>query len=232
MCRQCLVGGNYSLLDQLHGFAPNPDYWLAWAWRQLVGNGVLAVAQVMPYEGDFVPEVRGYMACTRDMQQHAAAATATNATAAAAAHNNSSGDGGGGGDNGALAAAAATPGSVTFIYLNQHATQNKSIFMYQQDRFSSSSSSADPGGGGWGPTPPPFAMLPRLEFVFTAPGGDLLSRTTALNGHTLQAAVSGGGVALPDLGTLAVAGATEAFSVPPQSYGFAVYPNAGAQACM
>jgi hypothetical protein len=27
MCRQCLVGGNYSLLDQLNGLTPNPDYW-------------------------------------------------------------------------------------------------------------------------------------------------------------------------------------------------------------
>jgi hypothetical protein len=27
MCRQCLVGGNYSLLDQTNDLTPNPDYW-------------------------------------------------------------------------------------------------------------------------------------------------------------------------------------------------------------
>ena len=60
MCRQCLVGGNYSLLDQLAGLRPNPDYWSALLWRQLVGTRVLALTQVMPYMGDFEPGTRGY----------------------------------------------------------------------------------------------------------------------------------------------------------------------------
>ena len=34
MCRQCLVGGNYTLIDQLEGHKPNPDYWAAWLWRR------------------------------------------------------------------------------------------------------------------------------------------------------------------------------------------------------
>ena len=64
MCRQCLVGGNYTLIDQLEGFKPNPDYWSAWIWRQTMGTRMVALTQVMPYEGDFKPGTRGYMSCT------------------------------------------------------------------------------------------------------------------------------------------------------------------------
>ena len=48
MCRQCLVGGNYSLIDQNNGHTPNPDYWSAWLHKQLMGTTMLAIDQVMP----------------------------------------------------------------------------------------------------------------------------------------------------------------------------------------
>merc|ERR1719460_2776962 len=53
MCRQCLVGGNYSLLDQLNGFRPNPDWWTALLWKRLMGTTMLAVSQVMPEMGNY-----------------------------------------------------------------------------------------------------------------------------------------------------------------------------------
>ena len=53
MCRQCLVGGNYSLLDQNDGFNPNPDWWSALLWKRLMGATMLAVSQVMPEMGNY-----------------------------------------------------------------------------------------------------------------------------------------------------------------------------------
>ncbi|KAG0472396.1 hypothetical protein HPP92_016942 [Vanilla planifolia] len=41
-CRQTLIGGNYGLLDT-HSFIPNPDYYSALLWHQLMGKGVLSV---------------------------------------------------------------------------------------------------------------------------------------------------------------------------------------------
>ncbi|XP_020586932.1 heparanase-like protein 2 [Phalaenopsis equestris] len=41
-CRQALIGGNYGLLDK-ETFIPNPDYYSALLWHQLMGTGVLAI---------------------------------------------------------------------------------------------------------------------------------------------------------------------------------------------
>lgn len=41
-CRQTLIGGNYGLLDT-ETFVPNPDYYSALLWHQLMGTGVLSV---------------------------------------------------------------------------------------------------------------------------------------------------------------------------------------------
>jgi heparanase len=194
MCRQCLVGGNYTLIDQLEGFKPNPDYWTAWLWRQTMGTKMIAVTQVMPYEGDFKPETRSYMSCTK------------------------------------IGSPGYKKGAVTMIYLNTGA-QNASILLYQQSRMQESrrlavvSSTAAP----WGPTPPPFSQLPRLEFVLT-PGDEsagLLSRDIALNGIIL---VFGKDMTFPEL--VGKRGEQENWVVPGKSYGFAVYPEAAAPACM
>lgn len=64
MCRQCLVGGNYSLIDQLNGMKPNPDYWSAWIHRQLMGVRMISIEQTMPLMGDYIPSIRAYMSCT------------------------------------------------------------------------------------------------------------------------------------------------------------------------
>lgn len=185
MCRQCLVGGNYSLLDQLNGMAPNPDYWSAWLWRQLVGTEVLALTQVMPYMGDFQAATRGYLSCTRK------------------------------------GAPGYKAGAVTLVYINQDSQyENRSITMTLEPRLQ-----GEPGRGDQ--TYAPFANLPRLEYVLTPTTGGILSRGINLNGQPLAV---GEGSTLPALQP--VEGQAPEFIVPAQSYGFAVYPEAAAAACM
>jgi len=37
--RQCLSGGDYELLQRNASFAPNPDFWVVWLFKALVGGG-------------------------------------------------------------------------------------------------------------------------------------------------------------------------------------------------
>jgi hypothetical protein len=82
--------------------------------------------------------------------------------------------------------------------------QNKSILMYQQDRYFQQGmqqhghlhgyTDADPSTAllsAWPPTPPPFSNLPRFGYVLTAPRADVLSRTMQLNGKLLEVSVKG-----------------------------------------
>jgi heparanase 1 len=212
MCRQCLVGGNYSLLDQTASFRPNPDYWSAWVWRQLMGNTMLAITQVMPYEGDYRPLTRAYMSCTR------------------------------------AGAPGFQPGAVTLLYINSDAS-NASVVLYQQSRLaadrqrhhttttttmgqSSDAADDDVGDDPWPPTPPPFPLLPRLEFVLTAADASagLLSRRIALNGLPLE--FDADHSQFPSLADAVAHGTTGNWVVPGHSYGFAVYPQAAAPACL
>uniref|UniRef100_A0A6P3ZR13 heparanase-like protein 1 isoform X1 n=1 Tax=Ziziphus jujuba TaxID=326968 RepID=A0A6P3ZR13_ZIZJJ len=57
-CRQTLIGGNYGLLDRTT-FVPNPDYYSALLWHQLMGEGVLAVGS------DASPYLRAYAHCSK-----------------------------------------------------------------------------------------------------------------------------------------------------------------------
>lgn len=41
--KQTLVGGEYEMLQHGAGFAPNPDYWVAWLFKSLVGGGADAL---------------------------------------------------------------------------------------------------------------------------------------------------------------------------------------------
>ena len=256
MCRQCLVGGNYSLIEQRHvegdghdgnddneydnnnsngiaAWTPNPDYWVAWLWRTLVAGSssestseststspsglasttVLAVNQVMPYEGDFVPETRMYLVCTPHTSPHY------------------------------------ETGSVTAIWINQ-ATGNKSILMYQGQRWNRQQVYGEgeeedtpiewpqrrQKDGDSPAVPPPFANLPRVEYTLTPHpvGGrqnstrDVLSREVLVNGLLLAMHPDGG---LP-LFPVGVEGKVDNMVVPPLSYGFAIYPKANASACV
>ena len=202
MCRQCLVGGNYSLIEQrtdadgttIAAWTPNPDYYSAWLWRVLIAGetktrGVmtmLGINQVMPYEGDFIPSTRMYLVCTPKTSPHYKS------------------------------------GAVTAIWLNTDANSNKSILLYQGQRFGGRRLKDSPA------VPPPFPNLPRVDYVLTPPRGDLLSREMLLNGELLV--LRDGGV-LPDVPTGHTA-TKENFVVPPSSYGFAIYPNANAPACI
>ena len=91
-------------------------------------------------------------------------------------------------------------GAVTLLYINSNPESNASFLMYQQDRLSMmvnlnrvsydndggfGSNDAHPAASNsnadspWGPTPPPFNLLPRMDFVMTPSdptGMGLLSR--------------------------------------------------------
>ena len=68
--RQDLVGASYALLNTsapgqpgsaVGGFAPSPDYYLAWLWQRLVGARVLAAAALPPQHS----ATRAYAFCAR-----------------------------------------------------------------------------------------------------------------------------------------------------------------------
>ncbi|XP_027125284.1 heparanase-like protein 2 [Coffea arabica] len=56
-CRQTLIGGNYALLDTTT-YVPNPDYYSALLWHQLMGSGVLSIDSNEPY-------LRSYAHCSK-----------------------------------------------------------------------------------------------------------------------------------------------------------------------
>ncbi|KAM0032992.1 putative glycosidase [Helianthus debilis subsp. tardiflorus] len=58
-CRQTLIGGNYGLLNKTT-FMPNPDYYSALLWDQLMGTGVLAVDRK-----NIAPHLRTYAHCSK-----------------------------------------------------------------------------------------------------------------------------------------------------------------------
>ncbi|WJX95573.1 heparanase [Trifolium repens] len=58
-CRQTLIGGNYGLLNTTN-FTPNPDYYSALLWHQLMGKSVLAVSSDV-----FSPFLRTYAHCSK-----------------------------------------------------------------------------------------------------------------------------------------------------------------------
>ncbi|XP_063937738.1 heparanase-like protein 1 isoform X2 [Daucus carota subsp. sativus] len=58
-CRQTLIGGNYGLLN-ITTFVPNPDYYSALLWHQLMGKGVLSV------ESSASPHLRSYAHCSKE----------------------------------------------------------------------------------------------------------------------------------------------------------------------
>ncbi|KAH7516051.1 heparanase-like protein 1 [Ziziphus jujuba] len=58
-CRQSLIGGNYALLNEQSMF-PNPDYYGALLWNQLMGNKVLATK----HSGS--PFLRAYAHCSKN----------------------------------------------------------------------------------------------------------------------------------------------------------------------
>ncbi|KAJ7529160.1 hypothetical protein O6H91_15G035800 [Diphasiastrum complanatum] len=57
-CRQSLVGGNYGLLNRTT-FQPNPDYYSAFLWKELVGTQVLATNVIA------TPKLRAYAHCSK-----------------------------------------------------------------------------------------------------------------------------------------------------------------------
>lgn len=94
----------------------------------------------------------------------------------------------------------------------------------------------DAGTDPWGPTPPAFPLLPRTEYVMTPADAKLgvLSRDVKLNGNplTVSSLANDGAGLLPPIASLGVKASEDNFVVPARSYGFAVYSEAAAPACM
>ncbi|GFS35693.1 glucuronidase 3 [Actinidia rufa] len=60
-CRQSLIGGNYGLLNTTT-FVPNPDYYSALLWQQLMGRNVLSTS----FSG--TKKIRAYAHCAKNSQ--------------------------------------------------------------------------------------------------------------------------------------------------------------------
>ncbi len=73
-----------------------------------------------------------------------------------------------------------------------------------------------------------FAVIPRFEYQLTAPGGNVSSLEIELNGKTLFASPTG---ELPDLNPVEV-NDSPSVTMGPLSYGFFVFPEANAAACV
>jgi heparanase 1 len=73
-----------------------------------------------------------------------------------------------------------------------------------------------------------FPVYPRLEYQLTAPGGNMSSANINLNGNTLFASDTG---ALPNLSPVQY-DTNLPIMMGPLSYGYFVFPEANAPACM
>eukprot|EP00658_Telonema_sp_P-2_P084039 TRINITY_DN9229_c0_g1_i1.p1 TRINITY_DN9229_c0_g1~~TRINITY_DN9229_c0_g1_i1.p1 ORF type:complete len:360 (-),score=67.19 TRINITY_DN9229_c0_g1_i1:525-1604(-) len=172
MCRQCFVGGNYTMVGVNDGFVPRPDYWTGLLFKKLMGSIVLGITQTEPAKQSYMQLLRGYAHCTP------------------APHNYN--------------------GSVTFAYLNlDHDTKFKINIT------------------GSNPDKTHFSLQgERVEYFLTA---DLLDSETVMLNHNLLKLE---GDTVPDvLGLGKWVSADEGLVVPARSYGFIMWPNAGAQAC-
>lgn len=177
MCRQCLVGGNYSMLGVNDGYIPRPDYYTGVLWKRLMGDVVLTSYQEEPAVMPYIPAMRGYLHCTPGV-----------------------------------------PGSATFAFLNTDAERSFEIDL----------SGSDTDGHA-------FRSSTREEYVLSSPGvgppgphqSELSSLEVALNGKVLKL---GEDDALPEMAGRSVSGG--AFTAPPRTYGFVVFPDAKALACM
>jgi len=70
MCRQCFVGGEYSMIGVNDGFVPRPDYWTGLLFKKLMGSIVLATTQSEPDSSPYVASVRGYLHCAPPVPQN------------------------------------------------------------------------------------------------------------------------------------------------------------------
>ena len=74
MCRQCFVGGNYTMIGVNDGFIPRPDYWTGLLFKRLMGDIVLTSYQNEPAVMPYIPAMRGYLHCARGVANATAGA--------------------------------------------------------------------------------------------------------------------------------------------------------------
>jgi heparanase 1 len=177
MCRQCFVGGNYSMIGVNDGFVPRPDYYTGLLFKRLMGEVVLTSYQSEPAVAPYVPSIRGYLHCTPEQ-----------------------------------------PTGVTFAYVNVDADRSFGISLKGLNTDGTHMNTTARveyvlSSGGMGPPGPHQSLLSSLHIK--------------LNGKLLAL---GADDAIPDMTGEHAEGGT--FVAPPRTYGFIVFPNANARACL
>lgn len=197
MCRQCFVGGNYTMVGVNDGFIPRPDYWTGLLFKRLMGATVLTSYQNEPAAMPYIPEMRGYVHCTSTGNAGYTTSSATGARGAVKA------------------------GSVTMAFLNVDANRSFGIHL---NGVNTDGSSFGAGvreeyvlsSAGVGPPGPHQSMLSSLHILLN---GELLE----LGPNDEMPALTGKRVVPPN---------GEYFVAAPRTYGFVVFPDANAHACM
>jgi len=208
MARQSLVGYNYSLLGNwpLEQISPNPDFFTTVLFRRLVGSAVISTTITPPPLTATAAADTAVTAMLADIAADRGSSGSDDLPgdrARAFAFCTCKGSGCGNGDGN-----AAPDGAITLAFVN------------------------------FGSVPAEFVVdLPgaRLDYILT-PGGHgaagpypFTSREIALNGRLLHMSPDD---ALPAMPAAPPAPPGSAFSLPPLTVGFAVFPVAGHPACM
>ena len=81
-------------------------------------------------------------------------------------------------------------------------------------------------------TPKPSAELSRIEYVFTAPNGNLSSVAPLLNGHAILTIDANGDLPAAFAGHVVPAGTNSSIRLPPRSAGYYKLLDAGVPACI
>lgn len=182
MCRQCFVGGNYTMVGVNDGFLPRPDYFTGLLFKRLMGDLVLTSYQNEPAAMPYIPAMRGYLHCTAP-------------------------------GNGTK------KGSTTLAFVNTDADRSFEINLQgintDGSKMDTTSSHNEYvlSSGGMGPPGPHQSELSSLHIKLN---GKLLALTNDDE--------------LPDMTGQEVHGRN--FVAPPRTYGFVVFPNANAHACV
>lgn len=196
MCRQCFVGGNYTMVGVNDGFIPRPDYWTGLLFKRLMGSIVLTSYQNEPAVMPYIPEMRGYVHCTNKGSAGA----------------------------GTVGSSGTKPGSVTMAFLNVDANRSFAINLNGENTDGT-----------------PFKTDTREEYILSSAGmgppgphqSMLSSLHILLNGKLLELGESN---TLPPLVGKSVVSpkgsSNQYFVAQPRTYGFVVFPDANAHACM
>jgi len=222
-CRQTFIGGNYGLIDK-DTLEPNNDFFSYYLWKNLMGRKVLDIQTYLGSgNGDTIEiqdegegrsggentKLKVYAHCTQLLDEDDDTDT-DNA-------------------NYLLTEKYTTRGSLTLVFTNFEKELPTNIhfpfFLEFPNEKSSETMEKD------------FSITERHEYILTPSTGQLDSPFTTLNEETdlkvKQTKSIPPKFIYPTMSPKVVTNPSDlVVSVPPLSYGFIVYPNAGVEACM